>query len=92
MQSRTFAQLRQARLLQESGAKRQRNEGEAPIDGVATAQGTGEAAAANGEAAAPAFASAGAQDVSTINDTGDAMQPVEDAPSAEVRPSCCFSF
>ena len=72
-------------LLQESDAKRQRPEEGLPADGAAGEQSTERAAAASGEPAPPAFASAGAQDVSTINDTGDTMQHVQAAPAAQVR-------
>ena len=75
-------------LVQESGAKRQRHEAGAMADRAATAQGTGEAPPADGEAAPPAFASAGVQDVNTIMGIGDAtMPPVQDAPAVEVSRS-----
>lgn len=72
-------------LLQESGAKRQRPEEGSPADGSGGEQGAERAAAASDEPEASAFASAGAQDVSTINDTGDTMPHVQAALAAQVR-------
>ena len=64
-------------MLQESGAKRPRPDGAAAPLEVA-AEGT----------AGPAFASLGAQDVNTINTTGQTMQPAPEASAAEVAQPC----
>lgn len=69
---------------QEPGSKRKRSD-DVPADGTAAQQGSEAAFAASSEKAVPAFISAGAQDVNTTNETGNTMQPVPEAPAAEVR-------
>lgn len=71
--------------VQDSEAKRQRPENRPTAEGAIPEPGAEETAGAGDAKAAPAFSSAGAQDVNTFNETGDSMSAVPETVATEVR-------